>query len=61
MIRYICDRCKKEIEPYSAFVIHIDPPEVMFWGEDFGNLGRHICRDCMKIIFNAMEGKDGNN
>lgn len=59
MIRYICDRCKKEIEPYSAFLIYIQPPEVKFWGEDFGNSDRHICRDCIKTVVNTMEGKDG--
>lgn len=59
MIRYICDRCKKEIEVYSAFVIEIYPPEVKFWTDEIGDSSRHICRDCIKTVINTMEGKDG--
>lgn len=58
MIRYICDRCGEEIEPYSAFIIHIQPPEIKFWGEDFDDSSRHICRDCIRAVVDTMEGKD---
>lgn len=47
MIKYFCDKCKKELGRAEFFTIEAEPPVISVWGDELLTDKRIMCRECM--------------
>ena len=58
MIKYLCDRCKRDISSDQFFKVRIEPPEVWIYGDplveyEYGEF--QFCSRCMKKLMECIE------
>ena len=63
MIKYYCDKCRKEIDSYRAFTIVVQEPEIHSYADMalFDSYGYQLCDICMKDFssFFKTKSKEG--